>query len=402
MLHWGFKGNLSQHHQVTTWKSPNSGDTAATQSGVARQPPIFDSLQLGTLLYDMYRQMFEQEDIPTFQKINQGNMQRAIGNSNVIHLIRKSFVLFLKLVRDRLQIPEGNWLQVMKKFFEFQKENQTFQNNLHSTQDLYANMLYHTVCTVPAYPSADQPPKTGRFADWDTVTPLVRIVLTIPPERVLVIKELSKRLLTPLLQCEIRGSHSRNIFTAVHAAFGRVIPVGIKSHPQVLFKEELNGWTGSDPLVASFILRAGILTSSDPMENLTVCFSVTATPAVIFSTPERDLIIFSTSLMDESHVHILPERPLPCIELQESSSHCPTTLGRIYAQIGESGAAVVELDDECELVSSLSSRISVTDEESKRLFGDSRSRRQSLRCLRVSFGLLFVTALKMSCTHSRS
>jgi hypothetical protein len=55
-------GTGSQFHQVTTWKSPVSGDASGVRMGERNFPPVFDSRQLGTLLYDMYHELFEHED----------------------------------------------------------------------------------------------------------------------------------------------------------------------------------------------------------------------------------------------------------------------------------------------------------------------------------------------------
>jgi hypothetical protein len=71
-------------------------------------------------------------------------------------------------------------------------------------------------------------------------------------------------------------------------------------------------------------------------------------------------------LMNETAVHILPEPPLPvktnaCIPL-------PATITTLSSPIGRSGAAAVELDEQCELVVTLASKVSVDNDEVKAIF----------------------------------
>jgi hypothetical protein len=366
MIYALLKGDTSQFHQVTTWKSPASADTAAAQE---HRPPTFHSHQLGTLLYDIYHQMFEQEDAMHFWRLNQGNMLKAISSSNIIHYMRESFVLLLKLVRDRLRISQERWLEVMDRFFDLEDADKSLPMDSVNYQDLCAHLHRQGVYTVLAYHA--KLPKIGRLSNWDTVPPLVRIVLTIPREKLAVLDDSVERLGTPLLQCDIRGGWSHNIFTAVHVAFGSVIPMGTKANPWVVFEPDPERWNGTSPLAASFTMPTRLLTDIEPMERLSICFSVRSTPATIVLATKlgMELCLFSAKLMDESHVHILPEQPLPSRRPPVSSSDIPLAAHSLLTQIGESSAAVVELDEECELVASLTSRVSVQDAEVVRLFG---------------------------------
>jgi hypothetical protein len=362
------KGNVTQFHQVTTWKSPNSGDVVAVRDGES-QPPVFDPNQLGTLLYDIYYQLFEQEDAMHFWRQNQGNMLKAISGSNIIHYMRESFVLFLKLVRDRLEIAGEQWLQVMDRFFSLEDTDKSLPMDMNNYQDLCTHLHRHGVHTVSFYHL--KAPKVGRFSHWDTIPALARIILTVPREKLAVLESSLESVGTPPLQCDIRGSWSHNIFTAIHVAFGHVVPMGTKPHPWVVLKEDPEGQKGASSLIVSFTVATRLLTDVEPMENLSVCFSVRSTTATALLIPKlgMNLSLFSAKLMDESNVHVLPQQPLPARKLQTSSFKPPSVSPSHFAQIGRSSAAVVELDQECELVASLTCKVSVENEEVKGLFG---------------------------------
>jgi hypothetical protein len=147
--------------------------------------------------------------------------------------------------------------------------------------------------------------------------------------------------------------------------------MGSKTNPWVVFEEDPEGWTGASSLVVSFTVATRLLTDIEPMDNLSVCFSVRSTTgtALLISKLGLSLTIFSAKLMDESHVHILPQQHLPSRKPQISSLTPLPATPSLFAQIGKSSAAVVELDQECELVASLTCRVSVEDGEAKRLFG---------------------------------
>jgi hypothetical protein len=314
LLYRALKKKVPQFHQVTVWKAPTSGDNAVARAGGNCQPPVFDSHQLGTLLYDMYYQIFDPEDPRHFCMLDRADMLKALANSNLIHFIRESFVLFLKLVRDRLCISEERWSEIMDRFLFLHDGYRSHSMNI-SYQDLCAHLYRHGVYTVTSYHAKHM--KIGRVSQWNTVPPLVRVILNIPREKLAVLVSLGESASTPLLQCEIRGPTSLHVFTAVHVAFGRSIPMGTKAHPRVVFNEDPEGWNGASSLVASFTMPTRLLTDIEPPENLRVCFSVRSTPASVMSLigllgPE--LSLFSAKLMDESHVHVLPEQPVSPLE----------------------------------------------------------------------------------------
>ena len=364
ILHRVCKGELSQFHQVTTWKSPISGDVSAPGQGGGNLPPIFDSCQLGTMLYDMYHQLFEHEDAKHFFRLNQDNLMKAIAMSNIIHYIRTSFVLFLKLIRDNLHIAEHQWLDIMDRFFDLEDADQSLPMDTVNYQDLCGQLHYHGVYTVSVY-QRERLPKIGRLSFWENIPPLVRIILVVPRIKLAVLD--SEKVSTPLLHCDVRGSWSHNIFSAVHVAFGTVISIGTKAHPKVLFEEDAQGWEGLSPLVASFTMPTRLLTSIEPMEKLNVYLSMRSTPATMLFTSQLGpyLNIFGVSLTDETAVHVLPEPPLPV--KRASAISPPARISTLSSQIGRSSAATVELDEQCEVIVNLASKVLIEKDEVKAL-----------------------------------
>ncbi|KAJ7168671.1 hypothetical protein C8R46DRAFT_1092306 [Mycena filopes] len=339
-------GRNNQFHQTTTWKAPASGDRLVLSNN-RPLPPVLEARQLGTLLYDIYHQLFEQEDSHHFWRLNQNNAINAVAASNIVHYIRESFVLFLKLVRDNLQIPNHLWLEVMQRFINLKEADKSLPMDSVNYQDLAAHLHLHGVYTVPFLHITE---KTGPFASWDTVPLLVRVILVVPREKV---------------ACDTRGKWSHNMFTAVHAAYGTVISTGTKRRPRVIFKEDPEGRKGSSPIVVSFTMSAGLLTLERP-EDTRICCSVRSTPASVMTLVPLlgiEQSLFSANLTDEYHVHILPQDPFPLAKPVAASSNQNQISG-----IGQVEPVVVDLDEECELVSHLTSMVLVENADAKQAF----------------------------------
>jgi hypothetical protein len=140
-------GQKNQFHQMTTWKMPASGDPLVVSGKNKPAPPVWDARQLGTLLYDICHQLFEQEDAMHFWRINQNNALKALAASNLVHYMRESFVLFLKLVRENFELSDGPWLDVMQRFIDLKEADQSLPMDSVNYQDLCVHIFTSMACT---------------------------------------------------------------------------------------------------------------------------------------------------------------------------------------------------------------------------------------------------------------
>ncbi|TFK33596.1 hypothetical protein BDQ12DRAFT_766428 [Crucibulum laeve] len=373
------KETVTQFHQVTTWKWSTSGDIIACRNAGSVLVPMFDPNQLGTLLYDIYQSIFEQETSKSFWAANQANLGKAIAVSNLAHYTREAFVLFIKLIKDRLRPTNGAWSAVMQRFISLQLGAWSIESmNTLYYQDLCAHLKHNGLYTAEFF--LMKASKTGRFSGWDTVPDIVRIILVVPRERLAVLRNSkAEEVGTPPLHCDIFGRRSLNIFSSIHVALGRVISVGTKLRPQVIFEEDIKGWAGDSPLVVSFTAPALLLSDLEPPEALSIGFGVRNTPAACQTLIKKlgyELRLFSAKLMDESLVHVLPESPLPSRYRSEPVplSAVQTQISML-SQIGKCDTTTsVELDEQCELITALVAHMSVTDEDSLHLFSSEGSK----------------------------
>ncbi|KAJ3522846.1 hypothetical protein NMY22_g11710 [Coprinellus aureogranulatus] len=310
-----------QFQQIVIWRAPSSCDPSASQIRVLA--PKYDPIQMATFFYDIYQSLYAQESADNFSKLhsNLQDYRRAVRSSNLVfHYTREAFVLFLKSVKDRLQPSDEDWTATVS-----------------------------------------------------------RIVLVVPRHELRILESQSvDEIGTPPLHCHIFGANCQNLFTSVHAAFGRAVAVGTNDNPQVIFEQDLKGWKGSSPLVLSFTAPSYLITEVEPPTNLSVAFGVLNTPAAcatLIKTLGLSLRIFSAKIMDSTLVHILPEPPLPTRFLQSGiPSPFPTSPAAVVAQIGNVDRAVLDFDEDCEHVSTLTIRVNVTDEASLKLFSTEGSK----------------------------
>ncbi|KAH6869723.1 hypothetical protein BKA70DRAFT_1210708 [Coprinopsis sp. MPI-PUGE-AT-0042] len=357
--------NRNQFHQMTTWKIATSGDPLLADRLGSVPLQSYDVHQLGTLLYDIYQEIFDQETSSKFWKANKDNYLKAYSASNIVHYTREAFVHLLKIVRMRIAADDEEWSQVVQRFISLQLGDWhiTSMDTLHY-QDFCGQLLRHSVYNIPFF--LLRPSKIGPFSHWNKVPELARIVMTIPRHNLSVLEHSqAEDVGSPPLHCDIFGPTCHNIFSSVHVAFGRVSKAGTKANPSVVFEEDMRGWKGTSPLVVSFTAPSWLLVDKEPPQNLSIGFGVRNTPAACTALIPKlgmHLRIFSAKLMDENHVFVLPENRLPSrYSLPEPSMSSAPCLPPIHTQLGSLSEAFVALDEQCELVTVMTIRISLTD-----------------------------------------
>ncbi|KAH8799252.1 hypothetical protein DL96DRAFT_1824384 [Flagelloscypha sp. PMI_526] len=338
----------SQFHQVTTWKRVDDGVL----------PCQYQPHQLGTFLYDLYHSLFEIDDSTTFHAKHRVNLPTAIAKRGNEHYTRESFVLFLKLVRDRHCINPEDWISVMDRFFTVHSADHSMPMDTVNHHDLYASLYRHGVHAVDAYRTDILRP-VGVFKAWPFVPPIVRVFITVPRSK---LEVFASRPSTPTLVCTVQGPRNLNVFASIHASYGIVTRKGTPAKPSVFFEEDLHGIQGSKPLVLSFVMPARLLTGQfpgyDDPSSLSVTFAVKNNPANVALFVDKlgpMMDVHSVSLMDTQNVIVIPEHPPPSASLSPIK-HTTKTGG-----IGGQGAVTVVMDPECELVENMSVRLTVTE-----------------------------------------
>ncbi|KAH6869724.1 hypothetical protein BKA70DRAFT_1242288 [Coprinopsis sp. MPI-PUGE-AT-0042] len=216
-----------QFHQMTTWKRPTSGDPIIANRLEQVLTPSYDSHQLGTLLYDIYQEIFGQETASKFFDANKDNLLKALSASNLVHYTRESFVHFLKVVRMRIGADDAQWFRVMDRFMDLQLGDWHVRSmdTLHY-QDYIGQLLRHGLYSLPIFDLDIS--RIGRFSGWAKVPELVS-------------NPRPKKSEPPLFNATFWESR-------VKRCIWRVSSAGSKANPSVVFEEDMRGWKGTSPL----------------------------------------------------------------------------------------------------------------------------------------------------------
>ncbi|KAF7363888.1 hypothetical protein MSAN_01046800 [Mycena sanguinolenta] len=341
-----------QYHQTTTWKTLRS------------DPPVVESWQLGTFLYDLYRSLFEEEDYETFSQHHPTGTMAAVESDGCrSHYCRESFVMLLKFVRDRLQISREQWIAVLDRFFSihcFDGLNSKKMDTLHF-HDFCGLLHFHGVHTVDHYRLPYLTPNKELFRAWPKVPPLVRVFLTVPREKLDVLTDA-----TPILHANMMGPLMMNVFSSVHAAFGVISRMGTPANPKASFEEDPKGFHGTKPLVISFVMPAVLLGGQGPgydhPRDISIGLNMKSNPMNSWHYVEKlgpYLEIHSAALFDKESVLVLPEQPLP------SGFSTNMNIPSVSGQIGSHSPISANFNEECDLMESFAAKITVEDELAK-------------------------------------
>ncbi|CDO76798.1 hypothetical protein BN946_scf184978.g27 [Trametes cinnabarina] len=311
----------AQFHQSITWKRPRSCDAQALQ--LVDQHPFLDfsSEHLAALLFEVYDQLFAVDDVTRVYKLDINVVQRAALSPYA----RETFAVFLRFLRSRpfAWFPENRWHEVVALFLKRLQaaSRQLLLDNIWH-QDLLAQLYRHRVYTYPTFCETLQRP-TSRLSQWSTLPTLVRIYLTVPPDKFAVLRS-SNTAPTPPLVCAIRASGVFECgFQSVDAVFGDIVDAGTPEQPEIRVREAAGGINAMhSSVIVSFAVATWVLTeaASPNPDALYVDLCVKSTPATaraFMSTLGLRLAVFSAPLSDTKHVHIVPESPLPSYESQQ-------------------------------------------------------------------------------------
>jgi hypothetical protein len=352
-------GGESQFHERISWKWPSLGDLSCA-SEIARIS-TFDAPQLARILFEIYLEMFSDENIA---KALQNIGRRGLSARPLIHYIRGTFVSLLAVVKGRVAT---DWRVMIDHLMTMIELDHTLLMGGNNYQELCCLLHIHQVYSTPTFLNPVVP--LGRLRKWNDIPPVVCVVLVVPRKVIKVLEEIDGDLLgTPIIQCETRGSGYHNIFSSIQTAFGKVVLKGSEAHPVLAFEEDPAGWDGTSSLVVSFWIAAWNIPYQ--MDSTIVTLTVRHTPSTgVLLAPKlgHRLDIFSTKMMDPTHLHIVPERPnMPnqITDIRRGSHRTPAS-PLVCGNLGTAGLTQVAMSAASKAVESLTIRVNIEDSAAK-------------------------------------
>jgi hypothetical protein len=366
------KESRGQMHSRLAWKRSISALEGVTEIMV-NQPIHFEQLDLAHILYQVYREMFQHEDIRNlFSKIDILTLQKS---SNVRYHWG-SFAAFLRLVKSKVQV---DWDKMMETLLDLVKNDPAILMGTNYFQELYLNLYLlglHSISTPKqsfSYTSHGQVSEGLRA--WRDIPAVVCITLKVPRAKLGVFTKLpATKLGTPIVYCMLQppsaytGGPSQSIFAAVQLAFGTVTTSGQRNSADfgVHVAKDKRGWTGSSPLLVSFYAPTWLVLLKP--QNANIAFGIQSTPqsAVAFvKTLGFEINVYSTTLGDGDNVyitkHLLNQSAYPAV------CDIPDADRKINDPLNEAIRTTItaNVDHETARIVALTSQVDVLSEEAK-------------------------------------
>ena len=309
----GFQGkeqsNRGQMYSKITWKRPSS-----TPPGLH-----FDETELAAMLYGVYLNMFQHEDVGKML----ANMDiMMLRNNSRPQYHRGTLAAFLLFVKRRVLV--ANWDRAMDAFLILIESDRNLMLGSNHLQELYLQLHLFSVHSVHALrqPCKAVNPTSGWkcISAWESIPAAACVTLKVPRTRLKVFTDQPlKELLTPPVHCFLKSPPStslasgwHNLFASVQLSFGAIATFGSrdKSDFRIEVIEDTRGWNGNSPLLISFY--APSWTILQEAQATVVGFGIQNTPQTAMKYPKIlgvDMSVYDTTLGNEENVFITRHGP---------------------------------------------------------------------------------------------
>ena len=238
---------------------------------------------------------------------------------------RESFVLFLKCVRDRFFDDINDWADFLQLLLDKIALNSRERSTMEdiAMDEFHTQLFRHAVCPFSFMLNPPKPP-SGRLAQWDALTPLVRVYLRVPhgnPVRQGLPYMLKATAVSPLLVA-LTFNGAPSWFQSLDVAFGRLVQVGTPAAPAIRFEEDPDGFDGITDMVVSFVVYAARFMEGDEknrtVPKVEIELFVVSKPVDLDTRKPDDprprhqiASFFSADFEDDNLVTVVPEPLLP-------------------------------------------------------------------------------------------
>ncbi|MCJ1433442.1 hypothetical protein MMC27_002803 [Xylographa pallens] len=277
----------------------------------------FDEAELAYILYQVYLEMFENED--TRQVFFKLDLQ-MIRKDSLLHYHRASLASFLCFVKSRVVT---DWNKTMSSFIRYVEHDTTLLMGKNYIQELYLQLYLHDLYPLPTFDLPfdyiNQSQASNGLSAWATIPSLICITLQVPRATLGKITEVPwTKLGTPLLYGILRSSRKcrgpqwQNIFTGLQLAFGEPSTSGSRNDDsfRVTVAEDAHGWKGRSPSVVSFLVPSCVV-MLEP-HTATVALGIRSTPQSVLTFHNSlgtDMNVYETTLGDVNHVYLTRFHP---------------------------------------------------------------------------------------------
>lgn len=283
-----------------TWKRPCG-------QHISLKPIHFNETGLARVLFRVYRQMFESEDVSRmFQNLGLVKLHRL----SFARYHRGSFALFLRLIRDRVVV---DWNKTIGNLLSLIENDFSLLMGRNYIQELYVSLHLLGVYSIEFLrrPVSDKEQAIG----WKDMPSVVFVTLLVPRDKLAVFTDdEAKSTGTPPLNCIVQSASMMwlNVFAAIQVGFGSLSTSGTRNSNtfQAHVCRDTSAWKGSSPLIVSFAAPSWMLLLEP--RNASVALGIQSTPSSTSAFMGRlgiELKVYETRLGDATHVYMSHRPP---------------------------------------------------------------------------------------------
>lgn len=294
--------------------------TVQTQSMHESPGAYFESQSLALCLFNIYKKMFEHEDLsqllPRMQR-----MQITSYSTDMERYTRAAIVALLRLVKVR---NTADWQPTITLFLEEVQKDTSLMIGSNSLQELFMHLHMFGLWSVDVLkqgprmlgfdPGVTLRSKSGEpgLLAQDTVPAVVYLQFSVPRKALKVFTDRTPdQIGTPALHISIRQNAAscayENIFSSFHACFGHLVTDGI-SDGQLTVNEDDSGWGGSaDMIICCWVPSYGLLIG--PRDGIRVSLMIKTSVSTIATFRQHLGQRLQVHETDLNNVHIARDAP---------------------------------------------------------------------------------------------
>lgn len=310
-------GSRADPHQMQSrfvlhWKSTAIFDSPATPLGPkSTKPPLtFESRELASLLFQVFKAMFRDED-PTSWLIGiRDKLQRQVYG----HYTRLSFVAILSLIRRRGMVA---WDDFMCRLHNLIMNDVSLQASASYAAEM---LVYLDVLRLRPMLESELPSRSGithsqcPLQHWTNMPSSLCVTMVIPREKLRLFKNASFKSGSPVVQMMLRAMEMRaqSFYLNTQVAFGHLKVLGGDYSEDLALEidEDERSWDGTAPMIVSAMVPSSVALQK-PDLSTEVIFALNQRPhsfSVFSDKLGLDLAI-SRSTLASKDVYITKSRP---------------------------------------------------------------------------------------------
>lgn len=301
-----------QSRFVLHWKNTAIyGNPASPLAPKSTKPPLtFESKELASLLFQIFKAMFRDEDPTSWLSGIRDKLRRQTYG----HYTRSSFVAILGLIRRRKIV---DWDDFMRQLHDLIMNDVSLQAGASYAAEM---LVYLDVLGLRPMLESELPSPSGvthpqcPLQHWTNMPSSLCVTMVIPRQKLRLFRNASFKSGSPVVQMVLRAMEMRaqSFYLNTQAGFGHLKVLGDKYSENLALEieEDERSWDGTAPMIVSAVVPSSVALQKLDLST-EVIFALNQSPHSFSAFSDKlglDLAINQSTLASQD-VYITKNRP---------------------------------------------------------------------------------------------